>query len=417
LRVEREDVQATLLFALLHDIGHFPLSHMFEDLQGLGSDSGDPVLTDDELFFDMLNGGNLATSKIAGAIARELEGGPSLASVIEEAYGGETLTSLAEIAGCAFENRRPARAIHRMLAGLVSSAGDVDKMAYLVADSHFTGVPYGKGLDIWGYLRTLRVPEDFLDNDQGSYPVIAIDERGLKAIESIIQARYSMLERVYWLDRNRAIMALYKDTLCGLFDPANGNPLTFSEYFSETFWSSDSEATKFLARKAPNSEIAKLAKGRRGAPWELLSIERDDPGSAELWAALTLVETHASAVRPAQVADQLARDIELVLSKISGKSLSRGTIMVDIPWKARDEIRPEEIIILSERRGPYSAPAKILTEASETVGQLGGEFLNGAKKCRVFIRPAEYSHLETTGKLKIALIETRAALARHVGLD
>jgi hypothetical protein len=45
------------------------------------------------------------------------------------------------------------------------------------------------------------------------------------------------------------------------------------------------------------------------------------------------------------------------------------------------------------------------------------EFLNGAKKCRVFIRPSEYRRLEAAGKADWAGEEARRVLYDHFGLS
>ena len=53
LMAEPSDVEAALLWALLHDVGHYPLSHMFEDLaeEERRVGGGRTIPTDDDLFW------------------------------------------------------------------------------------------------------------------------------------------------------------------------------------------------------------------------------------------------------------------------------------------------------------------------------------------------------------------------------
>ena len=49
---EKQDIEAALLWSLLHDVGHYPLSHMFEDTAEAEKLAGGKrtVPLDDELF-------------------------------------------------------------------------------------------------------------------------------------------------------------------------------------------------------------------------------------------------------------------------------------------------------------------------------------------------------------------------------
>jgi HD superfamily phosphohydrolase len=403
LAVEREDIEATLLLALIHDIGHYPLSHMFEDLEGFGDDVDDPVLDDDELFFAMFSGqdaGYPAVSRILANVCPKT----SPESAVRSAYSDITAEALMSIARCAFRREKPTRPIHRMLAGLISSAGDVDKLAYLAGDSHFSGVPYGKGIDVWGYMRTLRVPEEALATDAG-HPILAIDERGLKAVESLISARYGMLGRVYWHDRNRAVMAMYKDAIFRVFSHSD-EPLRFSNYVKETFWSTAEEATSLIRnrmeRQGHDGLLSDLRGGQRLISKELLALShRED---ADAYDALT---SSPSAAETAAIGGRVQDAIAGVVST----QLSEGCVVCDVPNKERDHIHAEEIrVIRYQRTGERREGETPLDKVSETIERLGPDFLNQAKRVRIFVRANDYDAIAKADEINVAAHAAREVL-------
>ena len=90
---------------------------------------------------------------------------------------------------------------------LISSRWDVDKMDYLLRDSHYCGVQYGT-FDLNRILNTLTLEtldEETLDGepDTGSLK-LAIDEGGLHALEAFVLARYYMFTQIYFHDVRRA---------------------------------------------------------------------------------------------------------------------------------------------------------------------------------------------------------------------
>jgi hypothetical protein len=342
------------------------------------------------------------TDAISGVIEKQLAGGSSLAAIIESEYDPDTLEALYSIARCAYHDAPPKRPIHRMLAGLISSAGDVDKLSYLVADSHFTGVAYGRGIDVWGYFRTLRVPEEVLDREEGTGPILAIDERGLRAIESIIAARFSMLGRVYWHDRNRAIMAVFKQAVYHLFaNEQNEKRIRFSEYFRDTFWMTAPEAIQYLAARLQASgyenRLDGLDRGRRELCSELAAFAPSD--KPELHALLGREQDNGG--HPGGVtARELGKVAKLRIEEATGLALASDTVIVDLPNRARDQLKMSEILVV-RTRGGGSQRGDARDEAfapvdrvSATIERMGAQYLNEAKRARVFVLASEYRRLE-----------------------
>ena len=138
--------------ALLHDLGHPPLSHVGEAMFGLRHE------------------------RWSGRLIREL---PELRDRLEAAGAGlaEAVATLLETGHC----RQPA------IAALVSSQLDCDRLDYLMRDSHSTGTSFAR-LDLERILAALTLaPDDSL----------AIHPRGLMAVEHYLVARQLMYRAVY----------------------------------------------------------------------------------------------------------------------------------------------------------------------------------------------------------------------------
>jgi len=164
-RVEPADRVRLKLAALLHDIGHYPFSHALEE-------AGLP-------HHEVLAGRQLASDGLAQRLA-ELDA------------PAEQLLPL--IQGTA---REP-------LAGLVSGSLDVDKLDYLSRDAWMCGVPYGV-IDVDRLLTSLTVA-----SDPAGRRMLALHEKGLAALESLLFAKYQMYRNVYWHHAVRSATAMFK---------------------------------------------------------------------------------------------------------------------------------------------------------------------------------------------------------------
>lgn len=166
-RVTTDRAREALAAALLHDLGHGPLSHLFEEAL--------PHIPRHEEW----------TRRIILDPSTEVHG------VL-----------------CRFDPTLPERVANlvlgkhelNFLARTVSGTFDVDRCDYLLRDAHFTGVGYGS-YDLPWLLRSLRLGS----SPDGSAPPLAIDgARGLPAIESFILARLFMFQQVYFHKASRA---------------------------------------------------------------------------------------------------------------------------------------------------------------------------------------------------------------------
>jgi hypothetical protein len=167
-RVTRERAREVLAAALLHDLGHGPLSHLFED-----AIPGAPPheMWTERVVLDPSTGVNRVLASIDSTLPRR---------VVDLVHGRHELPYLAKA---------------------VSGEFDVDRCDYLLRDAHATGVRYGV-YDLDWLLRSLRFAPA---SGSGEAPALAIDgAKGLPAIEAFITARLFMFQQVYLHKATRA---------------------------------------------------------------------------------------------------------------------------------------------------------------------------------------------------------------------
>jgi uncharacterized protein len=166
-QVTSERAQEALAAAFLHDVGHGPLSHLFED--AIAGSSHHEEWTE-RIVLDPSTGVNKVLADVD----------PSLPERVAALVRGE--------------NELP------YLARAVSGTLDVDRCDYLLRDAHSTGVRYGI-FDLDWLFRSLR----FAPAKDGKAPGLAIDgAKGLPAIEAFILGRLFMFQQVYLHKATRA---------------------------------------------------------------------------------------------------------------------------------------------------------------------------------------------------------------------
>jgi HD superfamily phosphohydrolase len=161
-RLTPERAQEALAAAFLHDLGHGPLSHLFEE--AIPGTAAHETWTE-RIVLDSSTGVHRVLAAVdAGLPAR----------VVDLVHGRHPLAYLAKA---------------------VSGEFDVDRCDYLLRDAHATGVSYGV-YDLDWLLRSLRFAPAAGGNEAG--PALAIDgAKGLPAIEAFITARLFMFQQVY----------------------------------------------------------------------------------------------------------------------------------------------------------------------------------------------------------------------------
>ncbi len=167
-RVTPELAREALAAALLHDLGHGPFSHLFEEALPETRRHEEWTL---RLVLDSATEVHRILARFDSALPER---------VVDLVRGRHPITFLSRA---------------------VSGTFDVDRCDYLLRDAHFTGVGYGK-FDLDWLLRSLRL--GVAENPRVA-PALAIDgAKGIQAIESFLLARLFMFQQVYFHKTERA---------------------------------------------------------------------------------------------------------------------------------------------------------------------------------------------------------------------
>ena len=117
---------------------------------------------------------------------------------------------------------------------LISSVWDVDKMDYLLRDSHYCGVQYGQ-FDLGRILDTIT----FYDEAPSGTLSLAVDYGGIHSMEAFVLARYFMFTQVYFHKTRRAYDFLLTDFIANLLQANTGvehYPESLEDYLTWTDW-------------------------------------------------------------------------------------------------------------------------------------------------------------------------------------
>jgi len=311
-RVEPADRVRLKLAALLHDIGHYPFSHALEE-------AGLP-------HHEVLAGRQLASDGLAQRLA-ELDA------------PAERLLPL--IQGTA---REP-------LAGLVSGSLDVDKLDYLSRDAWMCGVPYGV-IDVDRLLTSLTVA-----SDPDGRRTLALHEKGLAALESLLFAKYQMYRNVYWHHAVRSATAMFKRLVRRAIATAQLEPAAVAVATDDGLIHDLMQRdTTGLARRLRERRLAKRALDLPAT--ELPAATPGWPGEDP-----DLLE---------QVEDRLALELHL----------EPGELFLDFPAKA-DMLALE--LPLVKRDGTVTHLAGAAAAAHLGLPRVAAELYRSARRLRVFV--------------------------------
>ncbi len=185
-----ETVQELRLAALLHDIGHGPFSHLFEEVLEVRS----------SISHEEMGRRIITKSEVADVLSAN---GQSAEQIAKLSFGQSKVHFLNEI---------------------ISGGLSADIMDYLPRDSYFTGAEYGK-IDYYRLVSSFEVANSRL----------AINRSALNSLESMLISRYEMFKAVYFHKtvRSAEVMLLHSmikaDSELGLTDTSLENYLSLTD--------------------------------------------------------------------------------------------------------------------------------------------------------------------------------------------
>lgn len=203
--------QILRLIGLTHDLGHAPFSHASEELFDKSRKHEDytkEILFNTEISEYINEIGNIYKEKYGD----DYDITPELIWMI---YDGKDVT-----------NEKFIMPDFLFLKSFMDGELDCDKMDYLLRDSHYCGVTYGK-YDLNRFVSTLTVYKDTRDNTLQ----IAIERGGIQALEEFILARYFMFIQVYFHKTRRFLDKTLVDSLSELL-PNGKYPTDINEYLT-----------------------------------------------------------------------------------------------------------------------------------------------------------------------------------------
>jgi HD superfamily phosphohydrolase len=359
-RVTENDIVALLAAALLHDLGHYPYAHSLEALHSRA--------------FEAPRHEDLAAEIIRGDLSVR-ESGPSIGDLLE----GELHVDRERVARLVRLGSSPELPpAERLLASIINSAIDADKLDYLQRDSIHMGVPYGRMPDNERLLSSLTV--------NGAGDRIALTERGRVAGEIFLFCRYLMFSEAYWHHAARSASAMIEEALADYLAREQPAPDEFWRLLLNT---TDDQLLELVAESGPESSLARrllsgLTKNTRGLYKRVLTLnrQRDDSDRRRAYDAIYSMD-----YRQLQV---LAATMRSRLAAMAGTEIGTGELLIDTP--PRDKDRTDSIEIVFD--GASGRSQCTLEEVSTVVRGITTDFVKVVKKIRVFVTPGVRERLE-----------------------
>ena len=234
LELSKDDKDLVRIAGLLHDAGHGPFSHVSEAVLGVNHEEITAFVIEKTSIHDKLSE-KFDTKEIIDIINGEGKLGP-----------------------------------------IISGDLDMDRMDYLIRDSHYTGVAYGV-IDTERIISNLKLERELI-----------LDIKGVQAAESALTARYLMYPSVYQHHTTRIINAMFRRCLRDLINQDNLDPKDMYKYDDSDMISMcrHSEGlSREMMEKIDNRNLLKRAKVLPAnlfeEPEKIFKIEKEDILKAE----------------------------------------------------------------------------------------------------------------------------------------
>lgn len=295
--IEIEDVIKMRVAALLHDIGHYPLSHLGEGAYSYCKDNQSAVslldgIEEKEASLYILSSSHSKSAHHEKLGKYIIENNEDITKILDS-YGinGNEIGSIitGEIGSS-----------NMVYSQLLHSSLDADRLDYLLRDSYQTGVRYGL-VDFEYLIRLLTVKEDYkVSKDSPSKKVLVCNKKGQHVVEHFLMSRYfhysqvighktslafeGIIKAMYikMIRKSKLSFDSYEEIQSNINDPKfllfNDSMLyqAFSDYYkSENDESFNKLYESFIKRKRPKIvyEIKDLHKGSSSTKFHVLKME------------------------------------------------------------------------------------------------------------------------------------------------
>jgi len=201
-----EVVQNVRLAALMHDIGHGPFSHALEEIMIMNLKKNyQDELKEALARFGVKEPSHLPVHEYYSCrITEDVIAKLSESDLPTECREAFQAVNFKNVTALLTKDPKPSQDLCtqsglKVLRKVISSELDADRMDYLQRDSYYTGVPYGR-------IDAERVITNMLIHitPNKDYEV-AVHERGLAAVEDMLDARFKMYK---WLVSHHMVVAL-----------------------------------------------------------------------------------------------------------------------------------------------------------------------------------------------------------------
>lgn len=273
--------QTVRLATLCHDLGHPPLSHTSEVLlPSVGALAVPHMRPEDPLAHASHEHYTLKIvldSDLTTVMATGCEG-LGILPLHVAALLSDAVLCPTEVFECDGRN------VQNILAALASSELDVDRMDYLLRDSYFTGVSYGKFDADWliGHLTHYEAPNGQLH--------LALHERAIFTFDDFLLSRHHMFLMVYFHKKSvcydHMLRRFYEEfpDLCR----ASPDPEAYLALDDHTVWRAlrsqekNSAWAEGILRRRPLKLIAESTPAGRQEPMAALARRLEDEGVTHL---------------------------------------------------------------------------------------------------------------------------------------
>lgn len=361
--VKTQDLYSLIAAALLHDIGHFPFAHAFEDYfkeEWLHEKIACDIITGNcEILPEKFKG----CKEISEILISDWRVSPiDVSSIISAEIKPEIL----DIDIC------------RIFRNIMNGPIDIDKLDYLVRDSVHTGVPYGLSIDVNRLMQALIV------NPSSKNSLILL-EKGRVGAENLMSARYSMFSEVYWYYQVRAYESMLAEAISLIFDKDKKDR---NMVLTALLDYSDDEALQYFHNIGGKEvkELISMILTRK--PYKVIALYRKDEVNKDIWDKLRKLRWE----NDISLFKMFKQKFVDELSRKAGFKIEDNEIIIDIPNPKRvKEPKNDSIDILL----PFPNEKIVTIQAVSPIWEATIENLREwVQQIRVFTKPDIRKKLE-----------------------